>query len=120
MLTYQSKFFKDSEFISVGCSRSDIVDSSLQRLDRAREIAGVPFVLTSAYRSSESEIKKGRSGSGAHTLGRAFDVRCLNNEQRWRIVFGALAAGFQRIGIGSTFVHLDDAPSLPSPRIWLY
>lgn len=117
---YISKYFKDDEFSRVACSRSDILDSSLERLDRAREIAGVPFVLTSAYRSPESELQKGRSGSGAHTIGRAFDVRCLTNEERWRIVFGALAAGFRRIGIGSTFVHMDDSPDHPSPRIWLY
>lgn len=117
---YKSKFFKDDEFQRVACSRSAVNDDSLRRLDRAREIAGVPFVLTSAFRSSESELAKGRSGSGAHTLGRAFDIRCTDSLNRYKIVYGAIAAGFTRIGIGKTFVHMDDAVTLPNPRIWLY
>lgn len=114
------KYFKNDEFERVACSVTDCNPDSLQRLDRAREIAGVPFILTSAYRSPESEKLKGRSGKGAHTLGRAFDVRCTDSASRYSIVFGALAAGFTRIGIGKTFIHMDDAISLPSPRIWLY
>lgn len=117
---YNSKFFSDDEFSRVACSRSDINDDSLRRLDRAREIAGIPFVLTSAYRSPESERIKGRSGSGAHTLGRAFDIRCSDNRSRYLIVFGLLSAGFCRIGIADTFIHADDSQTHPSPRIWLY
>lgn len=119
---YKSKYFKDEEFeaCSPSCCREDINDDSLRRLDSAREIAGVPFVLSSAYRSVSHELAKDRSGKGAHTKGRAFDILCRGNAQRWSIVFGALAAGFPRIGISSTFVHLDDDTSLPYPRIWLY
>lgn len=116
---YNSKFFTDDEFTRVGCSRSQICDESLERLDRAREIAGVPFVVNSAYRSPEFEVSKGRSGSSAHCLGRAFDIRCRNSSERYSIVFGAVAAGFSRIGIGSTFVHMDDS-SKSGPCIWLY
>lgn len=116
---YISKFFKDSEFLAVGCYRHQICDDSLCRLDKARKIAGIPFVLSSAFRDSASEIAKGRSGKGAHTLGRAFDIRCRNSSERWKIVFGALAAGFPRIGIASNFVHLDDS-ELSGPCIWLY
>jgi hypothetical protein len=32
----------------------------------------------------------------------------------------ALKAGFTRIGIGKTFVHMDRDPFLPQPRLWLY
>ena len=117
---YNSKFFKDDEFERVACSRSRIKDDSLRRLDRAREISGIPFILTSAYRSPEYEKAHGRSGTGAHTLGCAFDIRCNDNHERYLIVFGAIAAGFTRIGIGSTFVHLDDSETHPHPRIWLY
>lgn len=116
---YTSRFFKDSEFLAVGCSRSQVDDDSLRRLDRAREIAGVPFIINSAYRDPASEVLKGRSGSGAHTLGKAFDIRCRNSCDRWLIVHGALAAGFPRIGIASTFIHLDDS-NISSPCIWLY
>lgn len=119
---YKSKYFKDAEFeaCSPHCLREQINDESLQRLDRAREIASTAFVLSSAYRSPDFERKKGRSGKGAHTEGRAFDIRCSDSSKRWCIVFGALAAGFKRIGIAKNFIHLDDSPNLPYPVIWLY
>lgn len=116
------KYFTPAEFRRAvpSCDISLMRESTLRRLDRAREIAGIPFIINSAYRSPSYEKIKGRSGSGAHTLGAAVDIRCLDNESRWRIVFGALSAGFTRIGLGSNFVHLDDVSELPSPRIWLY
>lgn len=114
------KYFTESEFNRVGCSMSDVRPESLLRLDRARDIAGIPFRLNSAYRSVSFEKSKGRSGKSAHTLGRAFDIACTDNESRYRIVYAAIAAGFCRIGIANTFIHLDDADVLPNPRIWLY
>lgn len=117
-----SKYFSDAEFRSCcpPCSEEDICKDSLARLERAREIAGIPFILNSAYRSRPYELSKGRSGKSAHTLGRAFDLRCIDNSSRYRIVSALLAAGFSRIGIGKRFIHADDAISLPSHRIWLY
>lgn len=116
------KYFDNDDFARATprCNISDMCPETLLRLDRAREIAGVPFVVNSAYRSPDYEKAKGRSGCGAHTVGRAVDIRCRDSVTRWRIVFGALSAGFQRIGIGDTFVHLDDSLDLPSPCIWLY
>lgn len=116
------KYFKDDEFkrASPACSISQMCPDTLARLDCAREVAGVPFVINSAYRSPEYERSKGRSGSGAHTVGRAVDIRCADSVTRWKIVFGALSTGFLRIGLGPTFVHLDDSPDLPKPCIWLY
>lgn len=117
---YLSKYFTEDEFVraSPSCRMSDMCDDTLCRFDRAREIAGVPFVVNSAYRSPEWDRSKGRSGTGAHTLGRAMDIRCTSSADRYRIIFGALSAGFCRIGVYPTFIHLDDAESLPHPVIW--
>lgn len=119
---YKAHFFSDEEFkaCTPSCERSQICDSSLARLDLCRSIAKTPFVLSSAYRSSQYEISKGRSGKGAHTEGRAFDIRCDNSRLRMRIVRAALEVGFTRIGLGKTFVHLDDSPNLSQEVIWLY
>ena len=116
------KYFSDEEFerCSPSCKKEQCNADSLYRLDRAREIAGVPFVLSSAYRSREHEISKGRSGNGAHTEGRAFDIRCSSSRERWLIVYAAMVSGFTRIGIANTFVHLDDSPNLTQSVIWLY
>lgn len=116
------KYFNDLDFQKAvpSCTLQDINPASLKRLDSAREIAGIPFVVNSAYRSSEYEVSKGRTGKGAHTEGRAFDIACRDSRSRWLVVSSALAVGFTRIGIGKNFVHLDDSPCLTPNVIWLY
>lgn len=118
---YNPKYFTENEFQKVHCSIADLDPESLACLDQARKIAGIPFVITSAYRSKEHELRKGRSGNSAHTRGRAFDIACSTDRNRAIIVAAALKAGFTRIGIAKTFIHVDnDYHVLPSPRIWLY
>lgn len=119
---YKSHYFKDEEFeaCSPSCKREQINDGSLARLDLARNEAGIPFVLSSAYRSPAWDISKGRSGKGAHTEGRAFDVLCRDSRSRFRIIRAALAVGFTRIGVASTFIHLDDSSNLTQEVIWTY
>ena len=48
-----SKYFSEGEFnrCSPSCSLQDMKQTTMSKLDTAREIAGIPFVLTSAYRS---------------------------------------------------------------------
>lgn len=93
-------------------------ESSLLRLDRARQLAGIPFVVNSSYRSPAYEVSKGRSGTSAHCHGRAFDIKCRSSRERFKIVSSALNAGFTRIGIYPSFVHLDDSPEHDQCVIW--
>ena len=117
-----ARHFTESEFraCSPSCSLQNMKQGTMNRLDKAREIAGIPFVLNSAYRSVAWEKSKGRTGTSAHTLGRAVDIRCNTSQNRMKIVRAALQAGFNRIGIGKTYVHLDDDLSLPQEVIWHY
>lgn len=120
-LKYVPKYFSEKEFQAVGCSLRDMHPELLRMLDLARREAGVPFVITSALRTVQNELSQGRSGNSAHTRGRAVDIACGGSWARYRIVIGALKAGFQRIGIHERYVHLDnDDEVLPSPRIWTY
>ena len=117
-----ARHFVESEFrrCTPACSLQDMRQSTMDRLDAARDFAGIPFVLTSAYRSSAWDKEKGRTGAGAHTRGRAVDIKCTSNANRMKVVTALLAAGFPRIGIADTFVHADDDESLTREIIWLY
>lgn len=117
-----ARFFKEGEFNKCvpSCSLQDMKQSTMSKLDTARSIAGVPFILNCAYRSQKWDIEKGRSGLGAHTTGNAVDIRCSSDRDRMLIVNSCIQAGFSRIGIAKTFVHADDSPSLNQDVIWLY
>ncbi|NDV46269.1 peptidase M15 [Paludibacter sp. 221] len=117
-----SKYFKEVEFqqLTPSCSLQDMKQSTMSKLDTAREIAGIPFVLTCAYRSVEWDKSKGRSGTGAHTLGQAVDIRCNSDANRWKIVNALIRAGFKRIGIAKSFIHADDSEQHTQEIIWMY
>ena len=117
-----AKYFRESEFkaCSPACSLQDMKQHTMEKLDAAREMAGIPFVLNSAYRSPQWDKSKGRSGTGAHTTGCAVDIRCNTNANRLKIVMACLDVGFRRIGIGKTYIHVDDDPAKTPNVLWHY
>lgn len=117
-----SKYFSASEFkrCSPSCTINQMDPAFLSLLDVVREVAGIPLVLNCAYRSVAYEKRKGRSGNSAHTRGRAVDIRCNTAANRYKIVAAALECGITRIGIGKTFVHLDNDTTLAQRVIWDY
>lgn len=116
---YVPKHFIESEFqkCNPACALVDMDPDFLQKLDHLREMCGFPFVLTSAYRSSDWDKKKGRSGYGYHTKGRAVDVYCVDSFKRADILVNAPYCGLNGIGVGKTYVHLDDRII---PTCWVY
>ena len=84
----------------------------LDKLDKCRELAGFPFVLTSSYRTAEKNSMIGGANYSMHLLGRAVDVRVANGDQRWRIVRAAMSLGLS-VGIMENAVHIDDRDGIP-------
>ena len=117
-----SAYFHPSEFqrCTPPCSIEQMDQRFLDLLDVVREAAGIPLVLNCAYRSMEWDLALGRSGNSAHTRGLAVDIRCNTSANRYRIIRAALLCGIRRVGVGSSFVHLDVDPSLPQDVIWHY
>lgn len=117
-----AKYFSPKEFkaCTPPCDISQMDAGFLALLDEVRETAGIPLVLNCAYRSKEWEKKQGRSGNSAHTRGKAVDIRCNTSANRYKIVRAALLCGVCRIGVGKTFVHLDNDKTLPQGVIWDY
>lgn len=117
-----SKYFGESEFrrCSPSCSLQDMQQSTMDIFDALRAHTGIPLIMTSAYRSPQWDRAKGRSGTGAHTLGYAIDIKCNSSSTRWKIVSGMIKLGFTRIGIGNTFIHGDISPKHSQEVIWLY
>lgn len=117
-----SKYFTEAEFqrCNPPCSIEDMDQDFLDWLDDVREEAGIPFVLTSAYRSSAYDQSKGRTGNGAHPYRVAVDVRCNTSANRYKIIAAALKKGASRIGVAHTFIHLDRSRIHTQNVIWDY
>lgn len=118
---YKPCFFTESEFVQAvpSCSLSDMSDELLERLDTARAYLGAPIFINSAYRSKEYELQHGREGTSSHVLGLAVDIRCNTSEYRLQLVKSLFRAGFRRIGIARSFVHVDIDKNKPH-SLWLY
>lgn len=121
-MTY--KYFKESEFkCKCGRCENKINPELIKKLDTAREIAGVPFVVTSGYRCREYNndlLSRGYKASknSSHTLGLAADIAA--NDKTRDVIYQALKkAGFVRIGLGKTFIHADIDTDKPQTE-WRY
>jgi len=91
----------------------------LHKLDEARELAGVPFIITSGYRTPQHNLDVGGRVGSSHIKGLAVDISCDNSGNRERILTALIQVGFRRIGIAKSFIHTDLDHDKPN-AIWLY
>jgi len=82
-------------------------------LDYAREVAGIPFIITSGVRTVKENLCAKGVNNSAHLLGLACDIRARNDTEIYFIKKGAYRAGFRRIGRGNGHIHLDIDPDKP-------
>lgn len=118
-MSYVPKFFSMREFARVGCSYTNCPDRALIMLDSLRSFYGRPVILKSAFRTIEQNQRVGGVANSAHLRGLAFDLACSVSD-RYNMLHAAMLAGFERIGIGDGFIHVDCDESLPHPRVWTY
>ena len=115
------KYFIKEEFTCDGVNCFDKMNPELvQMLDDAREIADVPFTITSSWRSKAFNQEVNGRPNSAHLRGNAIDVLCVSSYQRLQIINGLISAGFTRIGIAKTFIHADCDMTLPQEVMFLY
>ena len=116
------KYFEHKEFSSPDLPGSgEKMDFKfLDKLDRARGIAKIPFRISSGYRTEEHNKKVKGVKNSAHLKGLAADIRCKRSRDRFIIVAALMEVGFTRIGIGKTFIHVDSDETKAQVVIWLY
>ncbi len=106
-----SKYFKEIEY--------KMDKDFLAKLDDAREFAGVPFFINSAYRSPEHP-ESIKNPTSSHIKGLAVDIKANNSRTRYKVLEALIHVGFNRIGIADTFIHVDDDRNKACGVIWTY
>ena len=122
------KYFKLSEFdcsCKENCKGEPMKEEFLKMLDQARETAGIPFKITSGIRCkiyNDDLIKRGYKASknSSHLKGVAADISCKDSSSRFKIINSLLLAGFTRVGISDTFIHVDLDKEKSQRVIWTY
>ena len=74
------------------------------------------LVVNSAYRCAKHNKAVGGKPNSKHLVGCAVDITVLPSD-RFEFLNMAVDYGFKGIGIGQTFIHLDNRNK---PALWLY
>lgn len=127
-LKREIKYFKMSEFDSPdleGSGEKFMNMDFVRLLDEARELAGVPFKITSGYRTEEYNVSLKKRGfkaspTSAHMRGLAADISTPDSETRFKVVESLIRLGARRIGVGKTFVHVDTDSKKSQKVMWHY
>ena len=113
-------YFKKGEFACRCCGVEIIDPAFLLQLTKARKIAGVPFDIISGYRCPAHNAAVGSRPTSSHIKGLAADIRVMRSRSRFLILNALIKAGFTRIGIGKTFIHVDADATKDQNVTWLY
>ena len=106
-----SKYFKNIE--------DNMNADFLNKLDEAREYAGIPFVINSAYRSPTHPLSI-KNPTSSHIKGLAVDISVKDSNTRFKVLDALIAVGFTRIGIANSFIHVDMDFDKSQNVIWTY
>ena len=106
-----SKYFKSIE--------DNMNVDFLNKLDEAREYAGIPFNINSAYRSPTHK-ESIKNPTSSHIKGLAVDISAKDSKTRFKILDALIAVGFTRIGIANSFIHVDLDFDKSQNVIWTY
>lgn len=108
----QYKYFRPEEVVNMD-------EGFVTKLDNARGLAGIPFVITAkgGYRDEQTNEDVGGVKDSAHTKGLAADLRCRDSRERAIIVRSLFAVGINRVVVytKSKHVHCDVDMSKPTP-----
>lgn len=117
-----SKNFSCYELQCKGCYRAycehpdpicNLTDRSLDKLQKLRDLCGVPLTINSACRCKEHNVAVGGRNGSKHVASEiepscAFDIALPDGFSAELMADYAWQVGFRGIGLYSSFVHVDD------------
>ena len=120
-------FTEEETSCNCGCGENNVSEAFLHKLNRTRIMAKIPFIPTSFCRCKTHNKKEGGEEDSEHISDTESDVRCeaidikaKTSREKYLIVSAAMLAGFTRIGIAKTFIHLGNSDSKAQEVVWTY
>lgn len=106
------KYFTDDEV-------KGLDDSLCQMLSIARGKSNVPFIITRGLSTpAENDALPESVKDSAHLTGHAVDLACSDSPTRFLMIKALLDAGFNRMGIYSAHLHVDNDTTKPPNVCW--
>lgn len=113
MATQTYKYFKDSEV-------KGLKPEFVVLLDKARGIAGLPFRITSGYRSTSNNELVGGVPDSSHITGLAVDLAVPDSVSGGKMLLALAQVGLTRFGFYQDgHLHVDMDTSKPHPCYWV-
>lgn len=91
--------------------------STLEMLQKARDIYGKPMKINSGFRTAQRNKLVGGAKNSAHLGGYAVDIAATTDKVA--LLKALYAAGFRRFGIMANAIHVDNDPS-KNNSVWSY
>ncbi|MGC9344888.1 MAG: D-Ala-D-Ala carboxypeptidase family metallohydrolase, partial [Bacteroidales bacterium] len=66
-----------------GCGQNGVDINFLRKLNEARDLADIPFIISSGYRCQKHNKEIGGVPDSAHTKGMAVDITCKDSRTRY-------------------------------------
>jgi len=115
-----TKNFSRSEFsCHCGCGKAEISGHLVRKLQEVRDIYGKAMQISSGFRCVEHNAIIGGRLNSAHLSGLAADITIVSSAHRFDIL-PIILAKFERVGVGSDFIHCDIDSEKPQEIIWTY
>ncbi|MBF0516964.1 MAG: peptidase M15, partial [Nitrospirae bacterium] len=76
--------------------------------------------ITSGCRCVSHNKAVGGKSDSAHLKGLAVDIAIDNSHERYLVTKAAITAGIERLGIGTSLIHLDIDKDKQQEVVWLY
>jgi len=100
--------FSRAEFACNDYCGFDAISLDLvNRLQVARRIAEIPLKINSGCRCEAHNRVVGGVVDSAHLTGLAADIACYASHTRYVVLLGLYAAGFTRIKLYPSWIHVD-------------